>query len=75
MLRQGYTTELEPAIKVKFKGVVVGNYAANLLVDGKVIVKPKVAKKHNPKDEPRLLNELKATEKSWVTHKFRKGKS
>jgi len=31
-------------------------------VDGKVIVELKVAKQYNPKDEPQLLNELKATE-------------
>ena len=49
---------LRLAIKVKFKGVVAGNYAADSLVDGKVFVELKVAKKHNPKDDPRLLNEL-----------------
>jgi len=49
-------------MKVKFKGVIVGNYAADLLVDDKVIVELKVAKSYNPKDEPQLLNELKATE-------------
>jgi len=62
LLHRGHTAELEPAIKVKFKGVVVGNYAADLLVDNKVIVELKVAKMYNPKDEPQLLNELKATE-------------
>ena len=31
-------------------------------MDGKVIVELKVAKQYNPKDEPQLLNELKATE-------------
>jgi GxxExxY protein len=31
------------------------------LVNGKVIVELKVAKKYNPHDEPQLLNELKAT--------------
>lgn len=61
LLRRGYSAELESAIKVKFKGVVVGDYAADLLVDEKVIVELKVAKKYNPKDEPQLLNELKAT--------------
>ena len=49
-------------MKVKFKGVVVCNYAADLLVDDKVILELKVAKNYNPKDEPQLLNELKATE-------------
>jgi len=31
-------------------------------VDGKVMVELKLAKKYNPKDEPQLLNEWKATE-------------
>jgi GxxExxY protein len=62
LLQRGYSAESEPAIKVKFKGVIVGDYAADLLVDDKVIVELKVAKKYNPKDEPQLLNELKATE-------------
>jgi len=44
LLQRGHTAELEPAIKVKFKGVVVGNYAADLLVDGKVIVELNVTK-------------------------------
>jgi len=62
-LRQrGYSADLEPAIKVKFKGVIVGDYAADLLVDNKIIVELKVAKKYSSKDEPQLLNELKATE-------------
>ena len=62
LLRQGHSAELEYPTKVKFKGVVVGEYAADLLVDGKVIVELKVAKRYNQKDEPQLLNELKATE-------------
>ncbi len=40
----------------------MGNYAADLLVDDKVIVELKVAKKYNSKDEAQLLNELKASE-------------
>jgi GxxExxY protein len=59
---RGHSVELEPAIKVKFKGIIVGEYAADLLVNGKVIVELKVAKKYNSKDEPQLLNELKASE-------------
>ncbi|MFQ5604147.1 MAG: GxxExxY protein [bacterium] len=61
LLRRGHSAELEHAIKVKFKGVIVGDYEADLFVDGKVLVEIKVAKKYNPKDEPQLLNELKAT--------------
>ncbi len=59
--KRGYSAELEKAIKVKFKDVIVGDYAADLLVDGKVIVELKVVKKYNSKDEPQLFNELKAT--------------
>ena len=62
LLQRGYSAELEPQIKVRFKGVIVGDYAADLLVDGKVVVELKVAKKYNCKDEPQLLNELKASE-------------
>ncbi len=61
-MRRGHSAEIEHAIKVKFKDVIVGEYAADLLVDGKVIVKLKVAKEYNPQDEPQSLNELKATE-------------
>jgi len=62
LLRRGYTAEIEHAIKVKFKGVVVGEYSADLFVDEKVLVELKVAKEYNPQNEPQLLNELKATE-------------
>ena len=61
LLRRGHSAEIENAIKVIFKDVIVGEYTADILVDGKVIVELKVAKKYNPKDEPQLLNELKAT--------------
>jgi len=62
LLRRGHSAVLEQPIKVKYKGTIVGEYAADLLVDEKVLVELKVAKEYNPKDEPQLLNELKATE-------------
>jgi GxxExxY protein len=61
LLKRGYSAELETAIKVKYKDVIVGEFAADLLVEDKVIVELKVAQKYNSKDEPQLLNELKAT--------------
>ena len=61
MLNRSHSAELEHPITVKFKGAVVGEYEADVLVDDKVIVELKVAGKYNPKDEPQLLNELKAT--------------
>ena len=61
LLSRGHSAQLEHAIKVNFKGVVVGEYSADLFVDDKVIVELKVAKKYCSQDEPQLLNELKAT--------------
>jgi GxxExxY protein len=58
---QGFQVAWEPQIMVLYKGVNVGHYEADLLVDGKVIVEVKVAKEYNPADEAQLLNELKAT--------------
>ena len=61
LLKRNHTAELEHAITVKYKGTVVGEYAADLFVDKKVIVELKVASEYNPKDEAQLLNQLKAT--------------
>lgn len=58
--RRGLNAEIEKRIQVKYKGAIVGDYDADLLVDG-VIVEIKVAKNYNSEDEPQLLNELKAT--------------
>ncbi len=38
LIRRGHSAELEHPVKVRFKGVIVGYYHADLLVDGKVIV-------------------------------------
>jgi GxxExxY protein len=61
LIRRGHTAEIEHAIKVNFKGAIVGEYYADSFVDDKVLVELKVAKEYNPQDEPQLLNELKAT--------------
>ena len=62
LLQRGHKVELEHGIIVKYKKNIVGKYAADLLVDEKVIVELKIATKYNPKDEAQLLNQLKATE-------------
>lgn len=59
--RRGLQAETEHRVCVKYKAIVVGDYVADLFVDGKVLVELKVASTYNPKDEPQLLNELKAT--------------
>ena len=58
---RGLCAEIEHPIKVSYKGVVVGDYFADLLVEKLVIVELKTAPEYNAKDEPQLLNELKAT--------------
>ena len=58
--QNGLQAELEQPIKIRFKGAIVGDYYADLFVEGKVIVELKVAKVYRPKDEAQLLNELKA---------------
>ena len=44
-----------------YKSVGVGEYAADLLVDKRVLVELKVAPTYQAADESQLLNELKAT--------------
>ena len=52
---------LEPQITVIYKNIDIGHYAADLVVEDKVIVEIKTANKYRPEDEAQLLNELKAT--------------
>jgi len=61
LLRRGATAEIEKRIQVRYKGVVVGDYDADILVDGCVVVEIKVAPQYDKRDEAQLLNELKAT--------------
>src|SRR5215212_4622499 len=61
LLRRGLQCEIEHRINVTYKGINVGDYAADLLVDGKVVVELKVSVDYNPLDEAQLLNELRAT--------------
>lgn len=61
LIRRGCRCETESQIKVRYKGVLVGEYYADLLVNESVVVELKVAKEYNPADMAQLLNELKAT--------------
>ena len=58
--RRGVAAEIEKRIRVKYKGVVVGEYDADLLVDNSVAVEIKVNPQYDRRDEAQLLNELKA---------------
>jgi GxxExxY protein len=55
-LRRGSSAEIEKRIQVQYKGVVVGDYDADLIV-----LEIKVAPQYDKRDEAQLLNELKAT--------------
>ncbi len=61
LIKGGSSAETETSIKVLYKNAVVGEYYADLLVDGCVIVEIKVAKCYQAPDEAQLLNQLKAT--------------
>lgn len=61
LIRRGLGAEIERRIQVHYKGAVVGDYDADVLVDGCVIVEIKVAPQYDKRDEAQLLNELKAT--------------
>ena len=59
--KMGLRAEVEPPIDVRYKGVIVGEYRGDLLVEGVVMVELKVAKDYSAADEPQLLNVLKAS--------------
>src|ERR1039457_2210006 len=58
---RGVKVELEPKIQVQFKGVIVGDYAADLLVENKIIVELKTDATYQAAHEAQLLNELRGT--------------
>jgi len=61
LIRRGCTCRLEEPIRVHYKGIDVGHFAADLFVNECVIVELKVSRDYQSNDEPQILNELKAT--------------
>jgi GxxExxY protein len=61
LIRRGSSAETETSVKVPYKNAVVGEYYADLFVDGCVTVEIKVAKCYHAPEEAQLLNQLKAT--------------
>jgi len=59
--RQGLKAKNQVPIKVTYKGEVVGDYTADLLVENEVIVELKTAENLDRSHEAQLLNYLKAT--------------
>ncbi len=59
--KAGFTVVQQQPIRVYFDGEVVGEYFADLVVNGLVIVEVKAVQKLAPEHEAQLLNYLKAT--------------
>ena len=60
--KEGIFAVAQFAIKVFYEGEVIGEYYADILVDNKVIVEIKAAKRLVEENEAQLLNYLKATD-------------
>lgn len=57
----GLVVKQQAPLKVKYKGNVVGEYVADLIVENRVIVEIKAAKAIAPEHEAQLIHYLKAT--------------
>jgi GxxExxY protein len=60
--KAGLPATAQVPITVRYENRVVGEYYADILVDGKVILEIKAARGLGPENEAQLLNYLKATE-------------
>jgi len=59
--RSGMRQAQQKSLQVKYEGAVVGEYQADLIVEGRVIVECKAVSQIDPVHEEQLLNYLKAT--------------
>jgi GxxExxY protein len=59
--RTGCRVEQQHAVTIRYDGVIVGEYVADLLVEGAVLIELKAAKAIEPVHEAQLLNYLRAT--------------
>ena len=60
--KAGIPAEAQSPIKVTYEGEIVGEHAADIIVDSKVIIELKAAKKIAEDHHAQLLNYLKATD-------------
>jgi len=59
--KAGLSAEKETPVNVTYDGQIVGDYLADIIVDGKVILELKAVKELHPAHEAQLVNYLKAT--------------
>ncbi len=62
MEKEGVPAVAQSPIKVWYEGKAIGEYFADMLIDGKVIVEIKSTRSLAPEHEAQLLNYLKATD-------------
>ncbi|MFN7928157.1 MAG: GxxExxY protein [Blastocatellia bacterium] len=60
--KRGFRVEQQRQLKVFYEAALVGEYFADLIVAGVVILELKAAETLNPAHEAQLMNYLKATE-------------
>jgi GxxExxY protein len=61
LARAGLGVEQQKPIQVSYEGVIVGEFGADIIVNGSVILELKAAKIIDPVHQAQLLNYLKAT--------------
>jgi len=61
LARTGLAVEQQKAIKVSYEGVIVGDFGADIIVNGSVILELKAAKMIDEMHQAQLLNYLRAT--------------
>jgi GxxExxY protein len=59
--RAGHTVECEKEILVRYEGVVVGTFRADMLVDGCILVETKAVRALAPAHEAQVISYLTAT--------------
>lgn len=61
LTQKGLTIEEQVPLKVKFRGHVVGDFYADILINSKLILEPKSTKSISPEHEAQMINYLKAS--------------
>jgi GxxExxY protein len=61
LARAGLSVEQQKPLKVTYEGVIVGDFAADIIVNGSVLLELKAAKLIDQTHQARLLNYLRAT--------------
>lgn len=59
--QNGCAVEEQVPMKVKFRGQTVGDFYADLIIDGQLLLELKAVKAISPEHEAQLINYLKAT--------------